>query len=231
MTEIEPKTGKRDLILDAAEALFAAHGYDGVTLRAIAKRAGVDVALANYHFGPKRELFDAVLMRRAQILNSWRLSALEQAITDAAPSAPSVHEIIRSYFEPILTRPHVQEAGWKNYYALIAYVNSSPEWGGKLMTQFFDPLIERFIEALRMSLPDVSSKDLYWGYHCLSGALTLAFAQTGRIDHLSKGLCRSDDLPDACDHIVAFVTAGFEQLRDSSPEKKTATLESAAVTG
>ena len=70
MTEIEPKTGKRDLILDAAEALFAAHGYDGVTLRAIAKRAGVDVALANYHFGPKRELFDAVLMRRAQILNS-----------------------------------------------------------------------------------------------------------------------------------------------------------------
>jgi hypothetical protein len=110
-------------------------------------------------------------------------------------------------------------------------VNSSPEWGGKLMTQFFDPLIERFIEALKMSLPDVPAKDLYWGYHCLSGALTLAFAQTGRIDHLSKGLCHSDDLPDACGHIVDFVTAGFEQLRDKSADTKTTTLESIAVSG
>ena len=74
------KSDKRELILNAAEALFSRHGYDGVTLRAIAKEAGVDVALANYHFGPKRDLFDAVLMRRAQILNSWRLEALEKVL-------------------------------------------------------------------------------------------------------------------------------------------------------
>ena len=229
MTMEPQKTDKRELILNAAEALFAKHGYDGVTLRAIAKTASVDVALANYHFGPKRDLFDAVLMRRAQILNSWRLEALEAVISAAVPDAPKVHDIIAAYFEPILTRSHVREDGWKNYYALIAYVNSSPEWGGKLMTQFFDPLIRRFIEALKMALPDVPDKDLYWGYHCLSGALTLAFAQTGRIDHLSNGLCHSDDLPDACDHIVDFVTAGFEQLRGKSPDKKMAALESTAI--
>jgi AcrR family transcriptional regulator len=218
------KADKRELILDAAEALFSRHGYDGVTLRAIAKRAGVDVALANYHFGPKRDLFDAVLMRRAQILNSWRLDALEKVIGEAAPNAPDVRDIIRAYFEPILTRPHVQEEGWKHYYALIAYVNNSPEWGGKLMTQFFDPLIERFIEALKLALPEVSPKSLYWGYHCLSGALTLAFAQTGRIDHLSNGLCRSDDLPGACNYIVSFVTAGFEQFAEQAQEKEKAVL-------
>lgn len=218
------KADKRELILNAAEALFSRHGYDGVTLRAIAKTAGVDVALANYHFGPKRDLFDAVLMRRAQILNSWRLEALEKVIADAAPDAPSVNDIIRAYFEPILTRPHVQEEGWKNYYALIAYVNNSPEWGGKLMTQFFDPLIERFIEALKLALPEVSDKCLYWGYHCLSGALTLAFAQTGRIDHLSKGLCRSDDLQGACGYIVDFVTAGFEQFHNTCEQRETAVL-------
>ena len=216
------KSDKRELILNAAEALFSRHGYDGVTLRAIAKEAGVDVALANYHFGPKRDLFDAVLMRRAQILNSWRLEALEKVISEAAPAAPKVHDIINAYFEPILTRPHVQEPGWKNYYALIAYVNNSPEWGGKLMTQFFDPLIQRFIEALRMALPTVEDKSLYWGYHCLSGALTLAFAQTGRIDHLSEGLCRSDNLPDACGYIVDFVTAGFEQFAGNVAQKEKA---------
>lgn len=224
MSNDKKKADKRELILNAAEALFSKHGYDGVTLRAIAKQAGVDVALANYHFGPKRDLFDAVLMRRAQILNSWRLAALEKVIADASPGAPQVHDIIRSYFEPILTRPHVQEEGWKNYYALIAYVNNSPEWGGKLMTQFFDPLIDRFIEALKLALPDVPDKSIYWGYHCLSGALTLAFAQTGRIDHLSKGLCRSDDLPGACGYIVDFVSAGFEQFSNTADQEKTAAL-------
>ena len=231
MNHKEQKTGKRELILDAAEDLFSKHGYDGVTLRAIAKKAGVDVALANYHFGPKRDLFDAVLMRRAKILNSWRLKALEDVIAAAAPDAPSVNAIIRAYFEPILTRQHVKDPGWKNYYALIAYVNNSPEWGGQLMTQFFVPLIKRFIEALRMAMTDVPDEDLHWGYHSLSGSLTLAFAQTGRIDHLSNGLCRSDDLPGACGHIVDFITAGFEQMRTRDRSDKTATLEGAAVEG
>ena len=60
---------KRDRILDAAEALFAERGFDGVTLRQIASSAGVDVALANYHFGKKLELFNAVFDRRSALLN------------------------------------------------------------------------------------------------------------------------------------------------------------------
>ena len=81
------------------------------------------------------------------------------------------------------------------------------------MTQFFDPLIRRFIDALRMSLAPVDEKSLFWAYHCFSGALTLTFAQTGRIDQLSRGLCHSDDLDDAYEHVVQFITAGFEALK------------------
>lgn len=228
MSGQETKTNKREGILDAAEALFSRHGYDGVTLRAIAKKAEVDVALANYHFGPKKDLFEAVFMRRAKLLNSWRLEALEAVIEDAHPKAPSVRSIIEAYFAPLLTGAHVHDEGWKNYYALIGYVNSSHEWGGQLMSQQFDPLIERFLEALKMAIPDVSEQDLYWAYHCLSGALTLALAQTGRIDHLSNGLCRSDDLSGAHSHIVNFITAGFEQLENSAAKKKAATPEDAA---
>jgi AcrR family transcriptional regulator len=207
------KPVRRTAILDAAEAQFAQHGYDGVNLRAIARDAGVDVALANYHFGKKRDLFDAVLMRRAEVLNAWRLKALEDALSEARPNPPSVEAIVRAYLRPLLTGSHVTEPGWKHYYALIAYVNNSPDWGGKLMTQFFDPLIIQFIDALRLSLGDVDEKALYWSYHCFSGALTLTFAETGRIDLLSKGLCRSDDLAGAYEHVVGFITAGFESIR------------------
>lgn len=51
----------RDAILRAARELFAERGYDGTTLRAVAERAGVDVALSSYYFGSKADLFAAAL--------------------------------------------------------------------------------------------------------------------------------------------------------------------------
>lgn len=49
----------RDDILTAARELFASTGFTGTTLRAVAARAGVDVALIPYYFGNKRGLFVA----------------------------------------------------------------------------------------------------------------------------------------------------------------------------
>lgn len=63
----------------------------------------------------------------------------------------------------------------------------------------------------------MDEKDLFWGYQCFSGALTLALAQTGRIDHLSGGVCQSDDLADACEHMVHFIAGGFEAARRAAP--------------
>jgi AcrR family transcriptional regulator len=212
MAEVEAKVSRKDAILDAAEALFAEHGYDAVSLRAIAAAAGVDVALANYHFGRKHELFEQTFRRRAELLNKWRLDALEDCLARAAPGPAPVRSIIDAYLRPLMTGSHLREPGWRNYYALVGYVNSSAVWGGQLMTKSFDPTIERFIDALREAMPGASDDAVYWGYHCLSGALTLAFAQTGRLDHLSRGKVCSTDLEGGYPHMVDFVTAGFERI-------------------
>ena len=50
-------------ILDAAEELFAARGFDAVTVRAIATRAGVSHALVHRYLGSKGDVFRAVLSR------------------------------------------------------------------------------------------------------------------------------------------------------------------------
>jgi AcrR family transcriptional regulator len=47
----------REAILDAARRQFAAHGFEGATMRAIAGDAGVDPALVSYYFGSKSGLF------------------------------------------------------------------------------------------------------------------------------------------------------------------------------
>jgi len=49
----------REAILRAAQVLFARLGFRGTTMRAVAKRAGVDMALVHYFFGSKPKLFAA----------------------------------------------------------------------------------------------------------------------------------------------------------------------------
>lgn len=51
----------KDLIAASAKKLFETHGFNGVTVRAIAADAGVDPSLVIRHFGSKEALFLEVL--------------------------------------------------------------------------------------------------------------------------------------------------------------------------
>ena len=176
----------RERILDAAERLFAAQGFHAVSVRDITAAAGVDVALVNYHFGGKLALFEDVFMRRAEVLNAERLRRLELLVARAAPKPPGIEAIIDAFTHPLLDRSARGGPGWKAYFALIAQVNNSTEFGGLMMTRYFDPVVHAFIAALRSTMPECDERDIFWSYHFLSGALTLTFAETGRIDNLPK---------------------------------------------
>lgn len=205
-------TSKRDRILDVAEELFATHGFDGVTMRQIASGAEVDVALASYHFGKKREVFDAVFMRRADMLNSSR----REVLYATRGKEQSLEQIIEAFLLPLKLAQETGDPGWRNYLALLAYIMASPVWSKEMMPQIYDKLVEEFIDALRSALPGARDEDIYWCYHYLSGALTLTLAQTGRIDKLSHGKCRSTDFEAAYEHMVPFVAAGFRAVCDKS---------------
>jgi AcrR family transcriptional regulator len=199
----------RERILDAAERLFAKRGFHGVSVRDITGAADVDVALANYHFGSKQGLLEAVFLRRAEDLNRERLEMLDAVLHR---KRPSLEEIIDAFTRPLLDRSTRGSPGWKSYFGLVAEINNSPEFGGILMTRFYDPVVQRFIEAIRLALPGCDDRDIYWAYHFLSGALTLTFAETGRIDKLSGGACRSSDLASVHERLVPYCAAGFRAL-------------------
>lgn len=55
------ESNTREAILQAARQGFARHGYDGATIRAIARAAGVDPALVHHFYGSKEELFAAAM--------------------------------------------------------------------------------------------------------------------------------------------------------------------------
>src|SRR5690348_9809657 len=59
--------GARGQLLDAAIALFAARGYEGVSTGEVAKEAGLTQSMVHYYFGNKASLWEAAverLMRR-----------------------------------------------------------------------------------------------------------------------------------------------------------------------
>ncbi len=86
VSEMQRRRGPRvdvdvpSVLLDTAEELFGTHGVDNVSMRAIAREAGVAPAALTHHFPAKRTLVDAVVMRRGRGLGNEvrrRLHALQ----------------------------------------------------------------------------------------------------------------------------------------------------------
>ncbi len=201
----------KETILDAAEGLFARHGFYGVTTRQVAAEAGVDTALIHYYFGAKRELFDAVFLRRAEILNQARLASMDLYVKTHA-GGMTVEGVIEAFIEPLLRISQEGGQGWKNYFVLVAQVNNTPVWGGETMTRFFDPVVHKLVETLKAARPDAEYRDLFWCYQFLTGSMMLALSETGRIDSLSDGECHSSDLEAVRARLFAYCAAGFEAV-------------------
>ena len=180
----EQRAATMDQILDTAEYLFSRHGFYGVTLKDVAKSVGVHHTLINYYFEDKKKLFEDVFARRAVVTSERRMKVLDD------------------YAKKVGDSPTVEGA-------LGAQVASTPEWGARMMDEHFDPVVLRLIGLLKKALPDCAEEDIFWGYHFVTGALMLTLAQTGRIDKLSGGLCRSDDYAAVKERMATFMAAGF----------------------
>jgi len=173
----------------------------------ITREAGVELALANYHFGPKLELFRAVVRRRADELNGERAAALARL-----PDGASIESLIEAFSGPFLARSLAGGPGWKAYARVIAQTANAPRWTGEIMAAEFDPVARAFIERVRRHFPAARADAIYWSFHFLLGAMTITFAETGRIDLLSGGSCRSTDLEAIHAAMVPFLAAGFRAL-------------------
>ena len=56
---------KKTHIIDAAVELFAEKGFEGTSIRDIATKANVNLAMINYYFGSKEKLFECMVEQKA----------------------------------------------------------------------------------------------------------------------------------------------------------------------
>jgi TetR/AcrR family transcriptional regulator len=98
----------RQAILDAAEQVFAREGYDGASMAAIGKAAGVSGTLPGYFFGDKATLYAAVIDRLFEERNR-ALEELGRAATAVLKEEDGLRRglevLVGGYLRFLLARP------------------------------------------------------------------------------------------------------------------------------
>lgn len=84
------KQQTREKVLQAAREMFVERGYEGATIRDIARAAGMSTGAVFASFTDKPELFDAIL--------SEDFGALLDPMRDAAATSPSAREALVAMF-------------------------------------------------------------------------------------------------------------------------------------
>jgi AcrR family transcriptional regulator len=203
-------------ILLAAEKLFAQHGYHGVTIRQIADEAQVPLALVGYYFGPKSELFHAIFAHWQDTLQA-RLSQLQQVL-DAPPKKDFLRQVVEAFVCPVLEQRASAEG---EYYAQLVgreLARQTPETQ-RVLTEFFDPLAQKFIDAIHTARPGHDRATAAWAYQFALGAL-LHHITDHRAPTLSRGRNKVND-PVAAPLLIDFVTAGIAAVMPLSPTPRT----------
>ena len=91
--------GAREAILDAAEEVFAEHGFDGARVDAIAAAANYNKSLILHYFGDKFGLYTAVVKRIKGQVEGEIGSVLQFASPEAATRALKNRETFRAFLE------------------------------------------------------------------------------------------------------------------------------------
>jgi AcrR family transcriptional regulator len=95
----------RELILDAAEQLFADRGYDATSLQDVGMAAGVSRGTPSYFFRSKDQLYHAVMARCFAQVRSAVQTGRERARRSGEPPEVVLGGVVGDYFDFILAHP------------------------------------------------------------------------------------------------------------------------------
>jgi AcrR family transcriptional regulator len=202
----------REAILNAAEEVFAQHGFDGARIDAIAEKAGYNKSLIFQYFDDKLGLYAAVVGRADEQTRVMQDQALMTLRKQGVPLSPEqiknmLRDYVGWYFDYLVEHPRVMRIfnwelaeGWQTF--------------SKIMTQRdfddvdqFAPILQKFQEAglLHSKIdPLVQFSSALFMSHVYLGILPLYKVLIPDADLSSPTALKS-----AREFIIEFVVNGF----------------------
>lgn len=215
----------RERILDAAENLFMAYGYDGTSMRQITGEAGVNLAAVNYHFGSKESLMQEVFRRRLDWLNEERMRVLDKMESEAAGKALKPSQIVDGFFGTLLRMAGDEHRGGMTFLRLLGRTLAEPsEFIRAFLAHEYQVVMDRYKEAFYKALPEVPKAEIVWRFHFMLGATSYAIAGTDALRLVTDWQIEEEDSIDRLDRLVprlmSFLLGGLRaplpQFSDSA---------------
>ncbi|HXH03402.1 MAG TPA: TetR/AcrR family transcriptional regulator [Candidatus Competibacteraceae bacterium] len=198
----------RERILEAAEALFAEHGFSRTSLRAITARAGVNLAAVNYHFGSKHALIQAIFTRRLEPINQERLARLEAL---RRQGRADLEAILEAFIAPTLKSEKDHHPGEVRFMRLLGRTHAGAADALRdFVHGLYAEVLAAFEQALVEALPELPRLELHWRLHFLMGVVSFTMAGTD-----TMRLFTDCHLPEAGDReallrrLIPFLAAGL----------------------
>lgn len=152
-----PDKSRHD-ILAAAEDMFAEYGPDGVSLAAIANRAGVSRGLPSYFFSDKETLYRTVIDAAAGDLKGAILEVMQSE--EDSPPAEILLKLIDCYMDYLAARPSVVRLLQWN--TLENGIQHKAAWASGVPRSLLEETIELFSKRIGADVVgEVDVRDLF----------------------------------------------------------------------
>jgi AcrR family transcriptional regulator len=196
----------KERILDAAETLFAQHGFGGTSLRQVTSQADVNIAAVNYHFGSKENLVNEVFRRRMDEMSGQRMARLRAAV-EADPA--DLEGILAAFVEPPLAMAQDRHGGGAFIRVIARAYAEKNDSLRRFLSEQYGHVLRAFAKAIAGCMPGLSKEELYWRLDFLAGALTYAMADFGMIKR-PVGMSEQEHRQRAARELIRFAAAGFK---------------------
>lgn len=187
--------------------MFGDATIGAVSLRAVARQAGLGTRAVTYHFPSKRALVAAVMQRRSPALGrpmAERLAALTRSET-----APLVRDVVEAILDPFVSLLREDPCGvlrWIKVFTQLA-LTEDQIWADELGT---DPSIaDLFVAAVSRALPEISDEKVQRRAGIAMYSMITMLANTDRTAY-GQPLGPDGLDPDWVEQLLIFTTAGLQ---------------------
>ena len=212
---VAPKSPK-EALLDAAEALYAENGFDGVALRLLTQRAGTNLGSVNYYFGSKENLFRQVVGRRLRPINARRLQALETALAKAGANPPKLEQVLDAFARPVFENSGDPQQCESLRRMIVRVFMAADSVLVPLFESEILPMGRQFGAAVAKARPSLLPRHVATGLFLYAGAMINMLASQKRLQALSAiigGVPNDEEILQA---LVRYGVAGFDGLVGAS---------------
>lgn len=154
----------REKLIEIAGALFAKHGYSGVSTRMIADAAKVNLGGIHYHFGGKLSLYVEAFRYAIKSEKYITIKDICQAHPELMETPAGHAEILKQKILGVFSHILNEQYPWKGE-LIVQEVCHPSEAQSLLAEKVFRPAMADMIEFCRVIKPDISLFDVFFISH------------------------------------------------------------------